>query len=319
MPKGWRHPLAVEKQPFPTRIMNPASRSWLARFRRLLPLPATLLLGGCHWALLDPKGPIGIADRSVIETATWLMLLVVVPVIVLTLVIAWRYRASNTRAEYRPEWSHSNKIEAVMWSIPIAIVGVLAVICWRTSHQLDPFRPIASTQKPVHIEAVAMDWKWLFIYPDQHVATVNEVAMPVGVPVVFHITSATVMNSFFIPRLGSQIYAMANMQTADNLVASLPGTYRGISANFNGDGFSGMTFKVKAMSRSDFDQWLAKAATAGKSLDAGAYRALEKPSENVPVSYYSHVMPGLFRQILEGEFAPGRLLAKAAAGTARRD
>jgi len=300
-------------------MMNPSSRSWLARIRRLLPLPATLLLGGCHWALLDPKGPIGMDERWIIEVAGGLMLLVVVPVIVLSIVIPWRYRASNKKAEYRPEWSHSNKIEAVMWSIPIAIVSVLAVICWRTSHELDPFKPIASTHKPVHIEAVAMNWKWLFIYPGRHVATVNEVAMPVGVPVVFHITSATVMNSFFIPRLGSQIYAMANMQTADNLVASAPGTYRGISANFNGDGFSSMTFKVKAMSRGHFNQWLAKAASSGQTLDASAYRALEKPSENVPVSYYSHVMPGLFKQILEGEFAPGRLLAKTGAGATRRD
>ncbi len=300
--------------------MNRPPASRFARFTRLLPLlPATLLLGGCHWALLDPKGPIGEAERTIILTAGGLMLLVVVPVIVLSILIPWRYRASNKQAEYRPEWSHSNKIEAVMWSIPIAIVAVLAVICWRTSHQLDPFRPIPSTQRPVHIEAVALNWKWLFIYPDQHVATVNEVAMPVGVPVVFHLTSATVMNSFFIPRLGSQIYAMANMQTAVNLVASLPGTYRGISANFNGDGFSGMTFKVKAMSRGDFNQWLAKAASAGQTLDASAYRALEKPSENVPVRYYSQVMPELFQQILEGEFAPGRLLAKTGTGTIRRD
>ena len=299
--------------------MNRPARAWFNRFCRLLPLPATLLLGGCHWALLDPKGPIGVAERSIIETATGLMLLVVVPVIVLTIVIAWRYRASNTRAEYRPEWSHSNRIEAVMLSIPIAIVAVLGVICWRTSHQLDPYRAIPSTRKPVHIEAVALDWKWLFIYPDQHVATVNEVAMPVGVPVVFHITSATVMNSFFIPRLGSQIYAMANMQTADNLVASAPGTYRGISANFSGDGFSGMTFKVEAMPMSEYRQWLARAATAPRTLDAGAYRALAQPSENVPVRYYSHVAPQLFRQILAGQFARGGLMADAATSAARRD
>jgi cytochrome o ubiquinol oxidase subunit 2 len=298
--------------------MNRSVRSWLARFWRLLPVAASLLLGGCHWALLDPKGPIGIQERWIIETAAGLMLVVVVPVIVLSVLIPWRYRASNTRATYQPEWSHSNKIEAVMWSIPIAIVAVLGVICWRTSHQLDPFRPIRSTQRPVHIEAVALDWKWLFIYPDQHLATVNEVAMPVGVPVVFHITSATVMNSFFIPRLGSQIYAMANMETADNLVASVPGTYRGISANFNGDGFSGMTFKVLAMSKDHFKQWLAKTAAAGQTLDSGTYRSLQQPSENVPVSYYSHVMPGLFRQIVQGRFARGHLMADAAR-TAGRD
>ena len=302
-------------------------RNLWSRFCRFLPLPATLLLAGCHAALLDPKGPIGEAERSVLFTATGLMLIVVIPVIVLAIIIPWRYRASNTKAEYRPEWSHSNKIEAVMWSIPIAIVSILAVICWRTSHELDPFRPIPSTHKPVHIEAVAMDWKWLFIYPDQHIATINEIALPVGVPVVFHITSATVMNSFFIPRLGSQIYAMANMQTADNLVASVPGTYRGISANFSGGGFSGMTFKVKAMSESDYKQWLSKVASSTKTLDAQKYLELDRPSSNVPVTYYSHVNPDLFAQILMGKLAAGRSAVMAATavtsgaetGTVRRD
>ncbi len=302
-------------------------RNLWSRFCRFLPLPATLLLAGCHAALLDPKGPIGEAERSVLFTATGLMLIVVIPVIVLAIIIPWRYRASNTKAEYQPEWSHSNKIEAVMWSIPIAIVSILAVICWRTSHELDPFRPIPSTHKPVHIEAVAMDWKWLFIYPDQHIATINEIALPVGVPVVFHITSATVMNSFFIPRLGSQIYAMANMQTADNLVASVPGTYRGISANFSGGGFSGMTFKVKAMSESDYKQWLAKVASSTKTLDAQKYLELDRPSSNVPVTYYSHVNPDLFAQILMGKLAAGRSAVMAATavtsgaetGTVRRD
>ncbi len=302
-------------------------RTLWSRFCRFLPLPATLLLTGCHMALLDPAGPIGAAERSVLLTATGLMLLVVVPVIVLAIIIPWRYRASNTKAEYQPEWSHSNKIEAVMWSIPIAIVAVLAVICWRTSHELDPFRPIPSAHKPVRIEAVAMDWKWLFIYPGHNVATVNEIALPVGVPVVFHITSATVMNSFFIPRLGSQIYAMANMQTADNLVASVPGTYRGISANFSGGGFSGMTFKVKAMSESDYRQWLAKVGSSTRTLDDKEYLALDRPSSNVPVTYYGHVNPDLFAQILMGKLAAGRadvlaattVASGAEAGALRRD
>lgn len=295
------------------------TRNLWSGFRRLLPLPATVLLSGCHAALLDPKGPIGAAERSIILISTGLMLLIVIPVIVLVLVVAWRYRASNSKAQYEPEWSHSNKIEAVMWSVPIVIVGILGVIAWRTSHQLDPFRPIPSTVKPVHIDAVALDWKWLFIYPDQHVASVNEVALPVGVPVVFHITSATVMNSFFIPRLGSQIYAMANMQTADNLVASVPGTYRGISANFSGDGFSGMTFKAVAMSQAHYKQWLANAAAAKQSLDGAAYLSLDKPSENVPVALYSHVTPGLFKQIVQGKFAPGAMQADMAMNRARRD
>ena len=284
----------------------------LRLLRLVLPLAATLLLSGCHWAVLNPAGPIGVAEKWIIDTAIGLMLLVVGPVIVLTLLIVWRYRASNTKARYEPDWCHSTKIELTMWGIPIAIVCILGVIAWRSSHQLNPFRHIASTVKPVHIEAVAMDWKWLFIYPNHNVASVNEVAMPVGVPVVFHITSATVMNSFFIPRLGSQIYAMANMQTADNLVASAPGTYRGISANFSGGGFSGMVFKVRAMSENDYKQWLAKAGSSTRTLGEKEYLALDKPSSDVPVTYYAHVDPDLFAQILNGKLAPGRPLAMRA-------
>ena len=291
--------------------MNRPPASRFARFRRLLPLPATLLLGGCHWALLDPKGPIGMQERTIILTATALMLLVVIPVIVMTLVFAWRYRASNPRADYQPNWAHSTKIEVVVWAIPMVIIAILGTICWRTSHELDPFKPLASTVKPVRIDAVAMNWKWLFIYPQLGVATVNQVAMPVGVPVVFHITSATVMNSFFIPRLGSQIYAMANMQTAVNLLASEPGTYRGLSANFSGDGFSGMTFEALALSKGDFARWLTKVRSSTRNLDAAAYTALDAPSENVPVEYYSAVLPGLFPQIVDGKFAPGRMVASA--------
>ena len=290
--------------------MKRTPRSRLLRL--VLPIAATLLLSGCHWAVLDPAGPIGVAEKWIIDTAIGLMLLVVGPVIVLTLVIVWRYRASNTKARYEPDWCHSTKIELTMWGIPIVIVCILGVIAWRGSHQLNPFRPILSNVKPVHIEAVAMDWKWLFIYPNHNVASVNEVAMPVGVPVVFHITSATVMNSFFIPRLGSQIYAMANMQTADNLVASAPGTYRGISANFSGGGFSGMVFKVKAMPESDYKRWLAKAGSSTRTLDDKEYLALDKPSSDVPVTYYAHVNPDLFAQILNGKLAPGGPLAMQA-------
>ncbi len=291
--------------------MNRTARSWIARFCRLLPLPAMLLLSGCQWAVLDPKGPVGEQERTIILIATALMLLVVVPVIAMILIFAWRYRASNEKAQYAPNWSHSTRIEAVVWSIPIAIILVLGTICWRTSHALDPFKPLAATVQPVRIDAVAMDWKWLFIYPQQGVATVNEVAMPVGVPVVFHITSATVMNSFFIPRLGSQIYAMANMQTAVNLLASQPGTYRGLSANFSGDGFSSMTFRALALSSGDYARWLARVKASPQALGAPEYLTLEKPSENVPVAYYSQVMPRLFPQIVDGKFAPGRLVAKA--------
>ena len=271
------------------------------RIARLLPLSAALLLSGCRWAVLDPKGPVGLEERAIILTATMLMLIVVVPVIALILLFAWRYRASNAKAEYRPDWSHSNRIEAVVWLIPCIIVAALGVIAWDSSHTLDPYRPLDSRVKPLRIEAVALDWKWLFIYPDQKVATVNEVAFPANVPVEFHITSATVMNAFFIPQLGSQIYAMAGMQTQLHLLASEPGTYQGLSSNYSGDGFSGMTFKAVALpTRQGFDGWLAKVRASQQALGAAAYGRLAAPSESNPVAYYSQVQPNLFADILAG-------------------
>ena len=283
------------------------------RIARLLPLPAALCLAGCRWAVLDPKGPIGLQERSIILTATVLMLIVVVPVIVLILVFAWRYRASNEKAEYRPDWSHSNSIETVVWLIPCIIVAALGVIAWRSSHALDPYRPLDSRVEPVRIEAVALDWKWLFIYPQQHVATVNEVAFPANVPVEFHITSATVMNAFFIPQLGSQIYAMAGMQTQLHLLASEPGTYRGLSSNYSGDGFSGMTFEAVALpSQQGFEAWLAKVRASQQTLGATAYERLAAPSESNPVAYYSQVKSGLFADIVAGRLQQpsGRWLAR---------
>src|SRR6185312_10224301 len=269
-----------------------------ARLTRLVPLLAVLLLSGCRWAVLDPKGPVGMQERSIIITATVLMLIVVVPVIALILIFAWRYRASNGKAEYRPNWSHSNRIEAVVWLIPCIIIAALAVITWRTSHSLDPYRPLDSKVKPIRIDAVALDWKWLFIYPDQKVATVNEVAFPANVPVEFHITSATVMNAFFIPQLGSQIYAMAGMQTKLHLIAREAGSYDGLSSNYSGAGFSDMRFKAIATTEQGFRDWLAKAKASAATLDLPTYQALEQPSEKVPVSYYATVAPGLFEDIL---------------------
>jgi cytochrome o ubiquinol oxidase subunit II len=280
---------------------------------RLLPLSAVLLLSGCQWVVLDPKGPIGLQERSIIITATVLMLLVVVPVIALILLFAWRYRASNDKADYRPDWSHSNRIEAVVWLIPCLIIAALGVITWRSSHTLDPYRPLDSKVEPIRIDAVALDWKWLFIYPDQKVATVNQVAFPANVPVEFHITSATVMNAFFIPQLGSQIYAMAGMQTQLHLLANEPGTYQGLSSNYSGDGFSGMTFKAIALpSRQGFEAWLAQVKASQQTLGATAYEQLARPSENNPVAYYSQVQPNLFADIVAGRLQEnaGRLVAR---------
>ena len=260
-----------------------------------------VFLAGCNMEVLSPKGDVGMHEKHLILIALGLMSVVVVPVIALTLWFAWRYRASNTRATYAPKWSHSTKIEAVMWGIPCVIIAILAVITWRSTHQLDPYKPLASDVKPVTIEVVALDWKWLFIYPDYGVASVNQIAFPVDTPVNFKITSASVMNAFFIPQLGSQIYAMNGMQTKLHLIAREAGSYDGLSSNYSGAGFSDMRFKAIATSAQGFRDWLANAKADAATLDLPAYQALAQPSEKVPVSYYATVAPGLFDRILHND------------------
>jgi cytochrome o ubiquinol oxidase subunit 2 len=274
------------------------------RFFNLLSICAPLLLGGCKATLLDPKGQVGVDEKSLILTSVWLMLIVVVPVIVLTVIFAYKYRASNTKSTYLPDWSHSTRIEVVVWAVPCAIILALSILTWTSTHDLDPFKPLKSKVKPITIDVVALDWKWLFIYPEQHVASVNELAFPANVPVNFRITSDSVMNSFFIPQIGSQIYAMAGMESQVNLIANEAGVYDGLSANFSGPGFSNMRFKALASSQADFDAWVAKARKAGNKLDAANYPALAKPSQNMPVTYYASVDPGLFHGIIAKYMLP---------------
>jgi cytochrome o ubiquinol oxidase subunit 2 len=259
-----------------------------------------LLLGGCSGGILDPKGQIGVEAKNLILTATGLMLIVVIPVIIMTFYFAWKYRHNRPDADkdYEPNWAHSNKIEVVMWTIPIIIIAILATITWKTTHQLDPYRPIESDVKPITVEVVSMDWKWLFIYPDEGVAAVNEMAIPVGTPIHFKITSNSVMNSFFIPQLGSQIYSMAAMQTQLHLIADEAGVYDGISANYSGSGFSGMRFKVHALDEAGYQAWLNNARSQQNDLSLAAYKELSKPTENHPVTYFSTVDKGLFTYIL---------------------
>lgn len=269
-----------------------------SRLWGILPLAATTLLSGCNLAVLDPKGQIGADEKSLIITATWLMLLVVVPVILMTLAFAWKYRASNTRAKFAPDWAHSTAIEAVVWAVPCIIIVILGTITWTSTHDLDPYKPIASSEKPITIEAVALDWKWLFIYPEQGIATVNQIAFPVGVPVNFKVTSASVMNAFFIPQLGSQIYAMAGMETQLHLIANQAGDYDGLSSNFSGNGFSDMKFTALATTRGEFDNWVESVKHAPTALDTTGYRKLAVPSEKTPVTYFSSVDPTLYAGIL---------------------
>lgn len=267
---------------------------------KAFPLWGVVLLSGCsNFTVLNPKGQVGADEKSLILTAFALMLIVVIPVFVMTVLFAWRYRSTNTKAKYAPEWAHSRKIETIIWVVPCVIVVAIGYLAWTTSHRLDPFRPLDSTVKPIIIEAVSLDWKWLFIYPDQKIATVNEVAFPANVPVNFYVTSDTVMNSFFIPQLGSQIYSMAGMQTQLHLIANTPGTYDGISSNFSGQGFSGMKFKALAISQDQFNDWLKKVRESPQKLDLESYNELAKPSEYAPVAYYSAAEPKLFSQIID--------------------
>ncbi len=269
-------------------------------FVGLSSLCALTFLGGCSTILLfDPKGPIGEAERFVIIAAIVLMLIVIIPVFIMALWFPRKYRASNTESAYMPKWSHSAKIEFFMWAVPIAIVAVLAILAWTSTHSLDPYKPIHSADKPINIEAVSLDWKWLFIYPDQNIATVNQITFPVNVPVSFKLTSDTVMTSFFIPQLGSQIYAMAGMQTRLHLLADKPGTYAGHNQQLSGRGYADMHFKVNAVSREEFQSWVQKIGQSREKLDLDRYEKLAKPSAGYhPVTYFSSVKPDLFEYIL---------------------
>ncbi len=264
-------------------------------------IAGAVLLSGCDSALLNPKGQIAMEQRSLILTAFGLMMIVVIPAVLMAVVFAWKYRATNTEAKYSPNWSHSNKVEAVVWTIPILIIIFLGVLTWKSTHALEPAKPLVSDVKPVEIDVVALDWKWLFIYPEQGIATVNQIAFPANTPVNFKITANSVMNSFFIPTLGSQIYAMAGMQTKLHLIANEPGTFDGISSNFSGRGFSGMKFKaIATKDDAEFQQWVAKVKAAPNTLTTmDEFEKLASPSENHPVEYFSTANPELFKQIID--------------------
>ena len=258
-----------------------------------------LILSGCNGGVLDPKGQIGIDEKNLIIIATVLMLLVVIPVIVMTLYFAWKYRDTQNHEIYAPKWAHSNKIEAVVWAVPIVIVVILGVITWQSTQELDPYKPIEGKGEHLTVEVVSLNWKWLFIYPEQGIATVNELVFPANVPVEYKITSESTMNSFFIPQLGSQIYSMAGMETKLHLIANEPGTFKGFSANYSGAGFTGMKFNAIATpTKADFNQWVEQVKTNANSLTHANYVELAKASENNPVAYYGKVDDGLFHTIV---------------------
>ncbi len=260
-------------------------------------------LGGCNEGVLNPQGPVALAERQILFNSLGIMLAIVIPVILATLGVAFWFRASNTRASYRPELIYSGRIEVLTWSIPLMTVLLVGGVAWVGAHDLDPRKPIASEVKPVTVQVVSLDWKWLFIYPDLGIASVNHLVVPVGTPISFELTSAGVMNSFFVPQLGSQIYTMAGMTTHLQLQADNAGSYPGLSAQFSGDGFADMVFKTDAVPGPDFSQWVEAARATGPTLDAQAYADLVKPSKAVAPFTYHAVATDLFSHVVMSEMS----------------
>ncbi|SMH46871.1 ubiquinol oxidase subunit II [Azospirillum agricola] len=288
----------------------------MSRSRLLALLPLTAALSGCDLVVLNPSGDVASQQGQLVVVSTLLMLLIIVPVMALTVLFAWRYRQSNTKARYEPEWDHSTQLELVIWAAPLLIIIVLGALTWMTTHLLDPYRPIEriaanrpvpAEAKTLEIDVVALDWKWLFLYPEYGIAAVNEVAAPVDRPIRFNITSSSVMNSFYIPALAGQIYAMPGMQTQLHAVINQPGAYKGFSANYSGAGFSGMRFTFHGMVDGGFERWVSEVKAGGGALDRNGYLQLERPSENEPVRRYGTVEAGLFKAILNMCVEPGKM------------
>jgi cytochrome o ubiquinol oxidase subunit 2 len=269
--------------------------------RAMAVFAAAPLWAGCDLRtapIFDPKGPIARAERDLLFDAFGVMLIIVIPVVVLAVLFVWRYRASNTAARYDPDWSYSARIDAIIWLVPALIIVALGTLLWASTHKLDPYKALASAKAPLEVEVVAQDWKWLFIYPEQKIASVNELVFPSGAPLSLKITSDTVMNAFFIPALGGQIYAMAGMQTRLHLIADAPGRFLGRNTQYSGDGFSEQHFTAIAATRADFDAWVETVRQSPRKLDAAAYRDLAAPSISHPVTHFSAVDPGLFGEII---------------------
>jgi cytochrome o ubiquinol oxidase subunit 2 len=262
------------------------------------------MLGGCSEGVLDPKGPIATAERQILFNSLGIMLAIVIPTILATLGVAYWFRSSNKRARYMPTFEYSGRLELLVWSIPAMTVLLVGGVAWLGAHDLDPRKPIVSTTKPITVQVVSLDWKWLFIYPEQGIASVNQLTIPVGAPVSFELTSSSVMNSFFVPQLGGQIYTMAGMVTHLHLQADHPGTYRGLSAQYSGSGFSAMRFTVDAVPSDRFARWVDATRGSGQTLDTRTYPELAKPSEAVAPFAYRSVAPGLFDEIVSSVMQP---------------
>jgi cytochrome o ubiquinol oxidase subunit 2 len=257
-------------------------------------------LPGCDRGILDPVGPVGHAEKMILINSTAIMLAIIIPTVIATIAFAWWFRRGNSKAEYRPDWEYSGAIEMVVWAIPALTIMLLGGITWIGSHDLEPSKPLESTAKPITVQVVSLDWKWLFIYPDQGIATVNELVLPQGTPVNFRLTSATVWNSFFVPQFGSMIYTMPRMTTQLNLQADRPGVYDGLSSHYSGQGFSGMRFQAHVVPPGQFAAWAQGARGKGLVLDGKGYTELSKPSSYVKPITYGAVAPRLFDAIVAG-------------------
>lgn len=276
-----------------------------------------VFLSGCDAVVLFPSGDIAAQQRDLLVVSTLLMLLIIVPVMYLTVRFAWKYRASNEQAEYEPDWDHSTKLELVIWACPLLIIICLGALTWMGTHLLDPYRPLSRITpaaslkeglKPLEVQVVALDWKWLFIYPEYGIATVNELAAPVDRPITFRITASSVMNAFYVPALAGMIYAMPGMETKLHAVINKVGDYIGFSSNYSGNGFSHMKFRFSGMEKGVFDAWVAKVKSSPVRLDRDLYLAkLEAPTENEPIAYFSGIEEGLYPAILNDCVDPGKM------------
>jgi len=276
-----------------------------ARTARCAVFLAPLLLTACQVVVLDPKGPVGLANKTILIDSLAIMLVIVLPTLVATLAFAWWFRTSNARAFYLPEWAYSGRIEMIVWSIPLMVIMLLGGVAWIGSHDLDPAKPLASTTPALEVQAVSLDWKWLFIYPSQGVASVNRLVVPAGAPIHFSLTSASVMNAFFVPQLGSMIATMNGMTTQLNLQADAPGTFHGLSSQFSGDGFSDMHFDVLALPAEQFTAWIEATRKTGPILTPETYTALTRQSVNIRPFTFRAVTAGLFQQIITRQLPPG--------------
>ena len=292
---------------------------FLKKLSALLMLAALGLLSGCGMVVMKPSGDVAMQQRDLILISTGLMLIIIIPVICLTLFFAYKYRASNKEASYEPDWDHSTGLELIIWSAPLLIIIALGAITWISTHTLDPYRPldriaenraVPTGTQPLEVEVVALDWKWLFIYPEQGIATVNELAAPVDRPITFRISASSVMNSFFVPALAGQIYAMPGMETKLHAVINQPGVFDGFSANYSGAGFSHMRFKFHGLSNADFDKWVQTAKDGGGTLDRPGYLELERPSEREPVRKWATVAPKLFDAVVNRCVEANRMCMK---------